>query len=194
MSEPSRFARELAAQRGELLRFIERRAGGALVRMESPEDLTQDILARALRAAESFEWRDDAGFRAWLFEVARNHLQDRRAYWSALKRAGSAVLRLDGGPESASWSEISDLAASVTGPSTFAARREQIAVAAKALALLLPRDRALVEGIIAGLSASEHAAQLGLTTQAVESARKRALERLRKTFRLVLGRFEQDAG
>lgn len=190
MNEPSQFAREVAAQRGELLRFVERRAGGALVRMESPEDLTQDILARALRAAPSFEWRDELAFRAWLFEVARNHLQDRRDYWSALKRAGSAVLRIERGFDSEAWSEISDLAASVSGPSTFASRREQVAVAAKALALLLPRDRELVQGITLGLSASEHAAQLGLTTQAVESARKRAVERLRKTFRLVLGRFE----
>lgn len=191
MSEAPDFARRIAAQHSELLRFVERRAGGALVRMESPEDLAQDVLARALRNAANFEWRDEAGLRAWLFEVARNHLQDRRVYWSALKRAGTAVLRLNGEFEGDdALREIGDLAASVTGPSTFASRREQLAVAAKALALLLPRDRELVEGVAHGLSASEHALRLGLSTQAVESARKRALERLRKTFRLVLGRLD----
>lgn len=189
MSDVPDFARLVAAQRAELVRFVERRAGGALVRMESPEDLAQDVLARALRNAANFEWRDEAGLRAWLFEVARNHLQDRRNYWSALKRAGTAVLRLNGEFEGdGALREIGDLAASVTGPSTFASRREQLAVAAKALALLLPRDRELVEGVARGLSASEHATALGMSTQAVESARKRALERLRKTFRLVLGR------
>lgn len=189
MSGKVDFAARVAAQRSDLLRFVERRAGGALVRMESPEDLAQDILARALRNAGGFEWRDEAGLRAWLFEVARNHLQDRRDYWSTLKRAGSAVLRLNGEFDgSAALREVGDLAASVTGPSTFASRREQLAVAAKALALLLPRDRELVEGVAHGLSAAQHAARLGLSTAAVESARKRALERLRKTFRLVLGR------
>lgn len=188
MSAPSELERRIADQRAEILRFIERRAGGALIRMESPEDLTQDVLARALRHSATFEWRDEASFRAWLYEVARNHLEDRREYWSALKRAGTQVLRLGGWGESdGERFEPNDLAASVTGPSTFAARREQLAVAAKALALLLPRDRELIDGLTQGLSATEHAVRLGTSASAVESARKRALERLRKTFRLVLG-------
>lgn len=188
MSRTPEFARLLGQIRVDLLRFVERRAGGALIRMESSEDLTQDICARALRGAEAFEWRDEAAFRAWLFEIARNHLSDRRDYWSALKRAGSEVLRLgaaDTGDRTLRG--LADIAASVTGPSTFAARREQVAVATKALALLLPKDRVMVEGFARGLSASEHALELQWTTAAVESARKRALERFRKTFKLVLG-------
>jgi RNA polymerase sigma factor (sigma-70 family) len=188
VSAPTELERRIAEQRAEVLRFIERRAGGALIRMESPEDLTQDVLARALRNTASFEWRDEASFRAWLFEVARNHIEDRRDYWSALKRAGTQVLRLGGVGEGAGERiEVSDLAGSVTGPSTFAARREQLAVAAKALSLLPPRDRELIEGLTQGLSASEHARLLETTVPAVEGARKRALERLRKTFKLVLG-------
>lgn len=188
MSAPGEFARLLSAHRDELQRFVEHRAGGALIRMESSEDLAQDVCTRALKHSGSFERRDDASFRAWLFEIARNHLQDRRDYWSALKRSGAEVLRL-GVIESADSSmlNVQELAASVTGPSTFAARREQLAVAAKALALLLPRDRTLVEGIAHGLTAPEQAAALSLTTAAIESARKRALERFRKTVKLVLG-------
>jgi len=185
VSARAEFERRIAQQRVELLRFVERRAGGALIRMESPEDLAQDVLARALRHADGFEWRDQASFRAWLFEVARNHLEDRRAYWSALKRAGAQALRL--GETEELRLGLDELAASVTGPSTFAARREQVGLAARALALLLPRDRELIEGLVQGWSAAEHAARLGTSTTLVESARKRALERLRKTFRLVLG-------
>jgi RNA polymerase sigma factor (sigma-70 family) len=185
MIEREELERRIAEQRAELLRFVERRAGGALIRRESPEDLAQDVLARALRSAGSFEWRDEASFRAWLFEVARNHLEDRRAHWSALKRAGAQALRLGGDEELRVG--LDELAASVTGPSTFAARREQVGIAAKALALLLPRDRELIEGLVEGLTASQHAERLGTSTALVESARKRALERLRKTFRLVLG-------
>ena len=185
MSDRAELERRIAQQRAELLRFVERRAGGALIRMETPEDLTQDVLARALRHAGNFVWRDEAGFRAWLFEVARNHLEDRRAHWSALKRAGAQALRL--GDTDELNLGVDDLAASVTGPSTFAARREQVGLAAKALALLLPRDRELIEGLVDGLTAAQHAERLGTSTALVESARKRALERLRKTFRLVLG-------
>jgi RNA polymerase sigma factor (sigma-70 family) len=183
-----RFAELLERNRLDVQRFVERRAGGALIRMESSEDLAQDICARALRHSESFELRDEPSFRAWLFEIARNHLEDRRDYWSALKRAGSDVLRLGAADVSGGWpAEVRDVAASVTGPSTFASRREQLAIAARALSLLLPRDRELVEAIAGGQTAAEQARQMGLSASAVESARKRALERLRKTFKLVLG-------
>jgi RNA polymerase sigma factor (sigma-70 family) len=188
MNDVDPFERLLQHSRGEIQRYVEKRAGGALIRMESSEDLAQDICARALRHRGTFEWRDEVSFRAWLFEIARNHIEDRRDYWSALKRAGTDLLRM-GAVDSrdASWRELSNIAASVTGPSTFAVRREQLALAAKSLALLLPKDRTLVEGIAAGQSTQDQATQLGLSVPATESARKRALERLRKTFKLVAG-------
>ena len=187
MSELPDFATLLERQRPDVLRFIERRAGGALIRMESAEDLTQDVCARAVRHSATFELRDEPSFRAWLFEIARNHLQDRRDYWSALKRASTSVLRLASDAAEGSLTEVRDLASSVTGPSSFASRREQIAVAARALALLLPRDRELIQAFAMGHSASRHAAALGQKTAAVESARARALERFRKTFKLIVG-------
>ena len=195
MIPSNEFARWLERHRDDVLRFVERRAGGALIRMESAEDLAQDVCARALRHADKFELRDEPSFRAWLFEIARNHLDDRRDYWSALKRVGSDVLRWSP-PETTGIAplEVRDLAASVTGPSSFAVRREQLAIAAKALALLLPRDRELVEGASRGLSAGEQAAIFGTSTAAVESARKRAFERVRKTFRLVVGERGERAG
>jgi RNA polymerase sigma factor (sigma-70 family) len=188
MSAVPEFDAWLSRHRADVLRFVERRAGGALIRMESAEDLAQDVCARALRHAGRVELRDEPSFRAWLFEIARNHLEDRRDYWSALKRSGSDVLRL-GVPDGArhALTDVVEVAASVTGPSTFAVRREQLAIAAKALALLLPRDRALVEGLANGLTAAEQAAALSASVVTVESARKRALERFRKTFRLVAG-------
>jgi RNA polymerase sigma factor (sigma-70 family) len=187
VKEPLDFATQLDRQRAIVLRFIEKHAGGALLRVESSEDLAQDVCALALRHAERLELRGEPAFRAWLFEIAKNHMADRRDYWSALKRAGAVVLRL-GVAESgdASWHEVRDVAASVTGPSTFAARREQLALAARALSLLLPRDRALVEAVARGVTAREQALELGWKSGAVESARKRALERYRKTFQLVV--------
>lgn len=183
------FGDALERQRSELVRFVERRAGGALLRMETAEDLAQDIAARALHAAAGFQWRDEAGFRAWLFEIARHHLDDRRDYWATLKRAGSQVLRLDASQGGARvLLEVQELAASITGPSTFAAKREQIAFATRALALLLPRDRELVESAARGETARAFGEAHGLSPVAAESARKRALERFRKAFELIVGR------
>jgi DNA-directed RNA polymerase specialized sigma24 family protein len=75
----------------------------------------------------------------------------------------------------------------MTGPSTFAARREMIALAARALDLLLPRDRDLVRWSSEGVPLEEQADRLGIAYEAVGKARQRAVERFKKTFALVSG-------
>ncbi|MCK6459941.1 MAG: hypothetical protein L6Q95_08615, partial [Planctomycetes bacterium] len=72
-----------------------------------------------------------------------------------------------------------DPAATATGPSTFAARREHLKLAVQALAALPPRDRDLVK------STSEDAERLGLRYDAAKQARLRALGRFRKAFDLA---------
>ena len=178
----------LVEHQAALTDFVAKRAWRSLAHLESIEDLVQGVTTRALDRREQFEFRGEAAFRAWLFEVAERHLVDRRRHWLALRRAGSDVLRLTFGDSTdAGIAAVRDLAASVTGPSTFASRREQVTLAARALALLLPRDRELVEGLSRGRTLEEEAARLGLTYGATQRARHRALERLRRTFELVLG-------
>lgn len=182
-----RLGRVLVCERAALLRFVERRAGGALLRVETAEDLVQGVCAHALARTGRVEVRDDRSLLSWVFEVALHYLQDRREHWATLKRNGAAALRfalsdsseLDLGP-------LRELASSATGPSTFAARREQLTLAVQALALLLPRDRELVDGMCSGLTSREHGEQLGLSAAAAERARSRALERFRRSFELVL--------
>lgn len=177
--------RLVAERYAELLAFVRRRAGGALLRVETVEDLAQGISAHALAQAEHAEGREDRA--AWLFRVAENFLHDRRDHWAALKRSGSNLLRAglaEGGAEAPAALE---LAASVTGPSTFAMRREQLQLLACALDLLLPRDRELVQGLGEGRAVAEEAQRLGLSYDALVQARHRALERLRSCFRVVLG-------
>ncbi len=184
--ETRELARLISERHDEILAFVRRRAGGGLLRLETVEDLAQGVCAHALAQEQHVEGRDALG--AWLFRLAENFLHDRRDYWTALKRSGSNVLRAGlGGTADGELSQVGGLAASVTGPSTFAIRREQIQVAACALDMLLPRDRELVSGIAHGLTVEEQTAGLGLSYDAVVQSRRRALERFRSCFRLALG-------
>jgi RNA polymerase sigma factor (sigma-70 family) len=179
--------RLLAGARAELLAFVRRRACRSVLRMESAEDLVQDISARILERGLDPRLADERARRAWLLRVADNFLKDRRDHWSALKRGGSRVLRLSlAGQDAAEVSSLRELASSVTGPSTFAVRREQVSIAALALDMLLPRDRELIEGLCQGIALHEQAARLGLSYDAAQRARQRAVGRLQRTFRLAL--------
>jgi hypothetical protein len=62
-----------------------------------------------------------------------------------------------------------------------------IALAVRALDLLLPRDRDLVRWSADGVPLDEQAERLGVAYEAAGKARQRAIERFRKTFALVSG-------
>jgi RNA polymerase sigma factor (sigma-70 family) len=172
----------LDAHSGELRRYV-RAHGGQLLRRESEEDLVQGISLRALERANSFRDQGAEAFRAWITTVARSYLADRANYWRALRRKPGALLRLTsggtGGVEPAS---------TATGPSTFAARREHLKLAARALAALPPRDRDLVKWTSEDVPLEEQAKRLGLSYDAAKQARLRALERFRKAFELATRR------
>jgi RNA polymerase sigma factor (sigma-70 family) len=159
----------LISFRDDLLRILEHRASG-LLRYESTEDIVHGVHLRALRVADRFEYRSDPEFRAWLLQIARQHIADRHAYWSARKRAATRMLRITAGNITASGAGVNPAAAN-TGPFTFAQRREQIVLATKALSLLLDRDEQLVRWSSEGLSTDEIAERLDITHGAAERAR-----------------------
>jgi RNA polymerase sigma factor (sigma-70 family) len=171
--------------RPELLGYVERHAG-RLLRHESADDLVQGIHLRVLEQRARFEDRGDASFLAWVRTVARSHLADRHAYWSALRRRPVRLLRLV-----QDWTSDSRAAAepagTATGPSTFASRREQVDVAVRALGLLPDRDRDLVQWTCDAVPTAEQAARLGISCDAAERARSRAVERLRKMHAVISG-------
>lgn len=169
----------------ELAEVVARRAGGALLRFETVQDLVQGAAQVALRAADAFVWHNPEAARGWLVRVVETHVEDRRRHWAALKRQGGTLLRIEVGEPSSGADRAQEPAASETGPSTFAHRRELLVLAARALELLLPRDRELVVGYANGLSTGELAQRLGLRPEAAQKARVRALDRFRKAFRLV---------
>lgn len=183
----------LVEMRADLTGFLGRNASPTLLRFETSDDLFQGFASQALGRSDRFEDRGEGSAGAWLYELGRNFLRDRHRHWSALKRGSGKVLRSGlGAPISSvgqqSGAGSSEPTASQTGPATIAAKREELVLAAKALALLLPRDRQLVEWSAQGMPVGEMAEQLGLTPDAASKARNRALERLRKTHELVLRR------
>ncbi len=158
-----------------------------LLRYETEDDLVQGIVLRALERGGTFQWRDEPSFLAWIRRIGESFIADRRDHWGALKRRSGKVLRFAAGGETQGGSVAGEPAADATGPSSFAARRELIALAAKAMDLLLPRDRDLVRWSSEGVALEEQAERLGIAYEAVGKARQRAVERFRRTFALVSG-------
>ena len=169
MTPPS-LADLLVEHRRDLLAFVQRQAG-RLLRFESADDLVQGIHLRALEHGATFRWRGREPFLAWLHTVARNHLADRHDYWSAMRRRPSRLVRL--GTASGTGAAADEPAATSTGPSTSASRREQLEIALRALAVLLPRDRDLVRWACEDVPVETQAERLGITPDAADRARRR---------------------
>jgi RNA polymerase sigma factor (sigma-70 family) len=189
MVEPApSLARLLERHRGALVRLVERHGSG-LLRYETAEDLVQGVHLRAIEIADRFEYRGDKEFFAWIAKIARHHIANRHEYWSAMRRNAGKLLRITlDRSQTRSGTRGVEPAGAGRGPSTVAARREEAALAMKALSVLFPRDRELLEGFGAGLSVEETAERLGLSYEAAKRARQRAIERFRKTFELLLAR------
>ena len=168
------------------LRAYLARHAGWLLRYESGEDLWQGLQVRLLEHGKTYEYRGREAELKWLYTVARSFLNDRRKYWSRLKRGSAGLLRLTMGATPVPGA-AAEPAADATGPSTFAERREDLALAVQALGALPPRDRDIVRWTSEGAETADLAARLGLTTEAARQARHRALERFRKLFRIARG-------
>jgi len=174
----------LAAHRSRLTGFVRQEAKG-LLRYESEDDLVQGIHMHALSVAGRFQYRSEKEFIAWLFTLARQHLVDRRRYFSAARRDGGHVLRVTVAGAAATQPRGVDPSAQMTGPGTLADRREQLELAARVVALLSDRDRKLIHWMSESLPLEEAARRLDLTYEAAKRARLRAIDRFRATFELL---------
>ena len=184
-SQSSSLADLLERHRAELLRLVASEARGLLNR-ESANDLVQDICLRALRQEDQFSYRGDREFLGWIRRIARQQIADRHDYWSALRRQAGHLLRItSSSPFESGATQAVHPIGKTTGPATFADRREMLELAAKSLALMLERDRELVRRVNLGHDIPQLAEYLGVTYDAAEAAKRRALERFRKTFELV---------
>ncbi|MBK7403500.1 MAG: hypothetical protein IPJ41_02415 [Phycisphaerales bacterium] len=190
---PEQLGLMLADAEPLLRALVRREAGVALLRFESEEDLAAGAMQEAIRSLDRLQWQGEPAFRGWLAQIARRHLSGRREYWFACKRHPGALLRLSVSGLGGERLERRELADSAAGPRTFAFRREQLLLAVRALAMLLPRDKDLITWTTEDVPLTVQAERLGITPQAAERARSRAIERLRKAFAVLEGR-RGDAG
>lgn len=177
----------LEAHRARLARWLERHATG-LLRHESSDDLVQGVFVRAIEGSGRFEYRGEGEFVRWLEAIARQHVADRHAYWSAGKRAAGTLLRItQSGPTSTRPSGANPHA-DTDGPRTRAEKKDDVDLAMKALSMMLPRDREILLAASRDESDSAIAARLGVNAEAAGRARLRALDRFRRTFEVLASR------
>jgi RNA polymerase sigma factor (sigma-70 family) len=177
-------ARILAAE-PQLRRWLRAHAG-ELLRQDSEDDLVQDVLGKAVRAADSLREDHEGSLTAWLLAIAENHLRDRVDWWASLRRASDRVLRLSHSDSGAARDLGNSLPlADLTGPGTAAQREESVTLITRAMAALPERDRELVRWYSEGLTLDNQAQRLAISYDAAKKASARALGRLGKVFRLL---------
>lgn len=163
-----------------LLKFVEREARG-LLRRESGDDLVGGVHLRALQQEEGFDYRSDEEFLGWLKLIARQQIADRHDYWKAQRRQATHMLRVT----SRETTQGAQLEGKITGPETWTARREMMEIATRAITLLLPRDRQVVQMVTDGDSVAAVAKKINVSRAAAEQARSRAMRRFSKLVELL---------
>ena len=131
---------------------------------ELANDLTAQIFLRAIERLGQYQPRAHAGFRSWLFTIARNIVID---HWRRFRPTWSI--------EPWQLASIAD----EPGPEEITLHRARMADLLDALDLLPERQRSIVEFRLAGMTTPEIASALDLTESAVKSAQTRAYRQLR---------------
>lgn len=159
--------------------FLRIRTARALRERESHVDLAQSICREAIEAKERYEHRDDAGFKNWLFTLARRKLADRARRMKADKRdIGREVRRAPPRLGEDSVSLIGQYA-TFTTPSMRVASDEEVARIEAAFDRLEDEQREVISlARIAGLSHKEVGELLGRSEESSRQLLRRALVRL----------------
>ncbi|MFN0060621.1 MAG: RNA polymerase sigma factor [Planctomycetota bacterium] len=186
--------RDLLQREGSALEKFVRRHGGGLLRYESLEDLVQGVSLLALKSESGFEYRGDGAFNVWLQQVARRFLASRHAYWTARKRDAGRLLRVTSSDSSRISGTDSVNPRGGESPSRMSIQREELALAARAIALLLPRDQEIIRLVAEESSVEAIADALDMTTDTARKARLRAIQRFRKTLELLESSAWRSAG
>ena len=158
-----------------VLAYVRANAGGLLAREES-FDLVQSACREVLADVGRHDYRDEAGFRNWLFLAAERKILDRARYHGREKRAGGREAMSLSDAEAAvlarGWS-------SAGTPSAAAVAREEVERLERALDTLSEEHRRVILlSKIAGMPSADVARTLGKSEVAVRSLLHRALARL----------------
>lgn len=158
-----------------LLAFVRARAGPALLAREDSLDLAQSACREMLRDIPTEGYRDEAGFRHWLFLAAERKILDRARWHGRGKRAEGEAL---------SYSEVEvDLLSrgyrGLASPSGVAIAREELERLEAALSHLPEEQRqVIVLARVVGMSHVQIAEVTGKSEVALRSLLHRALARL----------------
>ena len=172
----------LTRHRGQLVQYFKVK-GGAIRQHESPDDLAQGVHLHAIANQDRFEYRSDREFVGWMLRIARQYLARRVHHWTALKRDAGPILRITLGVGTRDGARMPE--AQGPGPVTHASQSEQIALAARAIDGLPPRDQEIMRMMARDLSVREIAEQLSISEAAAQKARLRAGERFRKIYTIL---------
>lgn len=173
----------LTVHRARLVGYFERK-GRSIRHHESPEDLAQGVALHALANEGYFAYQGERQFIAWMLKVARQHLSRRIEHWGAAKRDAGPMMRITFGVETHGGA-VHMPAAEGPGPATHAGNLEELAIAARAIDGLPPRDREIVRMMTRDVPSNEIAQTLGISAEAASKARRRAIERFRKIYTIL---------
>jgi len=172
----------LTRHRTQLIQYFEKK-GGAIRQHESPEDLAQGVHLHAIANQDRFEYRSEPEFIGWMLQVARQYLARRVHHWGALKRDAGPLLRITFGGGTRNGARGPQDPG--PGPATHASQTEEVALAARAIDGLPPRDQAIMRMMARDLSVREIAERLSTSEAAAQKARLRAVERFRKIYTIL---------
>lgn len=145
---------------------------------EDAEEVTQDTFIRAQRGLENF--RGDASFSTWLYQIATNLSHNRYWYWWRRKRGASVSLDMTLCEESGTTlEEILPAEGETPGDATLT--REFVGEVSRCMGELNPRHREILElRIVHNFSYEEIAEALDISVGTVKSRIARARENLRE--------------
>jgi RNA polymerase sigma-70 factor (ECF subfamily) len=156
------------------LLFIRLRLGRKLRRKLDSMDILQESYMEAHKAFASFEYTGDQAFSRWLCRIIENRIRDAAEFHGAKKRREPTGM----GHVS---QVIERVRASITGPSTAAARAESQERLARAIEGLEEDEReAILLRHFQDLTVDEIARAMGRSPSAVRRLLGRALQRLGK--------------
>jgi RNA polymerase sigma-70 factor (ECF subfamily) len=159
--------------------FVRLRMGEHLKARESCSDLVQSVCREVLQDLPTFEYRDEAGFRQWLYTRALNKIFNRARFYKAEKRDLAKEIRPRTTEDESGSAGILDVYKSFCSPSQAAVAHECMRQVEDAFARL-PEDyrEVITLARVVGLSHQQIAEQLNKSEGAVRVLLHRALARL----------------
>lgn len=157
--------------------FLRLRTARALRERESHVDLAQSVCREAIESRDNYRHQDAAGFKNWLFTLARRKLAERDRHWKTDKRNIGRERRPrasddDGG-------NLVSQYATFTTPSMVAGWQEEVARIESAFDRLPDEQREVISLVrVAGMSHKSAGEILGRSEDSCRQLMHRALVRL----------------